>query len=106
MRHRGIKPYRFGQETGIDNGGVQRIQAGDNVGIQLVEKVAKRYGYDFLDLLSEDFNPAVMPRRKPDERWHQLLRAWPNLTPHQRKQVADLASSMSDGNLDQKQGPT
>jgi transcriptional regulator with XRE-family HTH domain len=104
LAHHRITRYQLGQQTGINNGGVQRLECGDNVGYQLIEKVAERYGYTAGDLLSPDFNPA-MHHRKPDEHLQKLLGAYPYLTSRQRKRIADMAIDIREENDEVKQSP-
>lgn len=66
---------RLGRDTGIKQGGAQRLQAQADVGVGLIERVAKFFGVDPWQLLSPDLGEsmllndreldAVMKLRKP-----------------------------------------
>lgn len=99
LAHHRITKNQLGQQTGINNGGVQRLEGGQGVAYQTIEKVAQHYGYTAADLLSPDFNPA-MRRVKPDEQFQRLLAVYPHLSPRQRESVADLAVSMHEENVE------
>lgn len=98
-----ISRNQLGQQTGINNGGVQRLERGDSVGYQLIEKVAQHYGYTAADLLDPHFDPAA-PRRKPDEYLQVIMSCWPQLTDRQRRRMAELIEDLRQENSERKSG--
>jgi hypothetical protein len=57
-----VNTTAFGTETKIETGGAQRVlSAHTNVGIELVQQIARRYGFAAWQLLVPDFDPQAPP---------------------------------------------
>lgn len=58
----GVNVTKLGRDTKIGTGGAQRILSGrENVGPDVIDRVAGHFGFEAWMLLSPDFDPASKP---------------------------------------------
>lgn len=94
---------RLGRETGIELGGATRLRDGKNIGVRLIQRIAKHFKVEPWQLFRPDFDPATATiHQVPDEAFRQLLEICPRLTPKQRTRLLELAQDFDESNGEQR----